>query len=65
MLAFNLICWCLSVVVRDLNDDFRKTISINGRDFTVGENLYEALIELRRRKITCPLWIDAICSEVD
>ena len=47
-------------MLRDLNDDFRETISINGRDFTVGENLYDALI-LRRRKITCPLWIDAIC----
>jgi len=61
LLAFNLMLSGMATVLRDLDDEHRKSIRINGRDFKVNENLYDALVELRRRKITCPLWIDAIC----
>ncbi|WPJ64063.1 hypothetical protein SMAC4_13733 [Sordaria macrospora] len=41
------------------------SISINGCDLPVGENLYAALVHLRDHSIERTIWIDAICINQD
>lgn len=48
------------------DDDVRKKICINGAEFEVNENLFDALHFLRRRPDPhrwLPIWIDAICID--
>jgi hypothetical protein len=39
---------------------FTRSLQVNGANLRIGENLYEALVHIRRAK-DCILWIDAIC----
>ncbi|KAK3338240.1 heterokaryon incompatibility protein-domain-containing protein [Neurospora tetraspora] len=41
------------------------SISINGCDLPIGENLYAALLHLRDHSIERTIWIDAICINQD
>ncbi|KAK3342341.1 heterokaryon incompatibility protein-domain-containing protein, partial [Neurospora tetraspora] len=43
------------------SEDKPCSISINGCDLPVGENLYAALLHLRDHSIERTIWIDAIC----
>lgn len=47
-------------------DESRRTpILLNGKPFTVAENLFRALGFLRLEKFEGPFWIDAICINQD
>lgn len=43
----------------------RIPISLNGKRFSVAENLFRALCFLRRENFAGPFWIDAICINQD
>ena len=42
-------------------EDDAKSISIDGRLFTVRDNLHRALLRLRNHSVERVLWVDAIC----
>jgi hypothetical protein len=54
---------CLSYMWGDQTE--RHEISLNGRAFRVGKNLYEFLDFATQEYIEVPLWIDAICIDQD
>ena len=39
----------------------RLTLTVNERSFTIGHNLYLALLHLRSRNVPLNLWVDAVC----
>jgi hypothetical protein len=43
------------------DETLRRKITIDGHDFTVTQNLFDALVHLQRRSEERVLWIDAIC----
>ncbi|KAI1363241.1 heterokaryon incompatibility protein-domain-containing protein [Xylaria arbuscula] len=42
-------------------DERAQHIVVNGYDFRVGQNLYDALYHLRHAEVDRTLWVDAIC----
>lgn len=45
--------------------DNLNTIDIEGKEFRIGQNLWQALKQLRHSKVPRLLWIDAICINQD
>jgi len=43
------------------DETIRRKITIDGHDFTVAQNLFDALVHLQHRSEERVLWIDAIC----
>jgi hypothetical protein len=55
--------WALSYVWGDAT--VKTKLCLNGADFYVGKNLWDALHYLRGRAEAMPFWIDAICINQD